>query len=294
MMNPASFSVKGCASITFGEQKDQMSSSKIWSMLANIWSYYPEKVSVYVSHQRGATEKTLVSDEKIKEALYNLVGGCIETCNVQSAVGSSMNLLLGQCHEYRLPFGTRSSDVGHNTILIPLPFPLDGCYVIHASFDGVLKKRTGKEHYMAEMDLDIHIGSLNSQTYSQLLQRGIKVYPFKLKHPEYFEDGNSSGSEFTTDMSDSEQQPNDASGRTSLAERSRKLKTKVRPILKKTLKRRKIARSAIGGALELLASKSAYLTGQGPSGKDNDTPRQEQQGLGMHDRNDNTQEEDTQ
>uniref|UniRef100_A0AAU7E089 Matrix protein n=1 Tax=Sambucus betanucleorhabdovirus 2 TaxID=3141830 RepID=A0AAU7E089_9RHAB len=203
-MIPASFSVKGYAAITFKEAKESMDAQTIWTTLMKINKYYPEKTQLFFSTTRGSTDKTAVDDPLTSSAIFDMIKGCVETCQIKESKGSSISLLLGSCYEYKVPFGITSDDTGHKSIILTLPFPMTGCYAMSASFDGSIKRGGQREHYMVSISLDIYIGKLDEEQYHKSLAKGVQVYPFKLNHPEYYTRNESSESEFTTDQSDEE------------------------------------------------------------------------------------------
>uniref|UniRef100_A0AAU7E1W7 Matrix protein n=1 Tax=Sambucus betanucleorhabdovirus 5 TaxID=3141833 RepID=A0AAU7E1W7_9RHAB len=203
-MIPASFSVKGYAAITFKEAKENMDSQTIWTTIMKINKYYPEKTQIYFSTTRGGQDKTTIEDPLTSSAIFDMIKGCVETCQIKESKGSSISLLLGACYEYKVPFGITSDDTGHKSIILTLPFPMTGCYAISAAFDGSIKRGGYREHYMVSIDLDIYIGKLDESQYHQSLAKGVQVYPFKLNHPEYYTRADSSESEPTTDQSDEE------------------------------------------------------------------------------------------
>uniref|UniRef100_A0AAU7E084 Matrix protein n=1 Tax=Sambucus betanucleorhabdovirus 3 TaxID=3141831 RepID=A0AAU7E084_9RHAB len=203
-MLPASFSVKGYAAITFKEAKENMDSQTIWTTIMKINKYYPEKTQIYFSTTRGGQDRTTIDDPLTASAMFDMIKGCVETCQIKESKGSSVSLLLGSCYEYKVPFGITSDDTGHKSIILTLPFPMIGCYAINAAFDGSIKRGGLREHYMVSIDLDIYIGKLDENQYQQSLAKGVQVYPFKLNHPEYYTRTDSSESEFTTDQSDEE------------------------------------------------------------------------------------------
>nr|UYE93359.1 matrix protein [Tomato betanucleorhabdovirus 2]UYE93365.1 matrix protein [Tomato betanucleorhabdovirus 2] len=204
IMLPATFSVKGYAAITFKDAKDNMGASTIWSTLMKIQKYYPEKLKLYFSSTRGGQDTTTNDDPLVTSAIMNMIKGCVDTCQIKESKGASISLLLGTCYEYKVPFGISSDDVGHRSIILTLPFPMAGCYMMSAAFEGSLKRGGSREYYMVDISLDIYIGQLSDEQYKKSLSQGIKVYPFKLNHPEYFPKADSSESEFTTEPSDDE------------------------------------------------------------------------------------------
>uniref|UniRef100_A0AAU7DZ19 Matrix protein n=1 Tax=Sambucus betanucleorhabdovirus 4 TaxID=3141832 RepID=A0AAU7DZ19_9RHAB len=204
-MIPASFSVKGYAAITFKEAKENMDSSTIWTTIMKINKYYPEKTQLYFSTTRGGQDKTAIDDPLTSSAIFDMIKGCVDTCQIKESKGSSISLLLGSCYEYKVPFGITSDDTGHKSIILTLPFPMAGCYAVSAAFDGSIKRGGFREHYMVSIDLDIYIGKLDESQYHQSLAKGVQVYPFKLNHPEYYTRADSSESEFTTDQSEEEE-----------------------------------------------------------------------------------------
>ncbi|QJQ80125.1 matrix protein [Sowthistle yellow vein virus] len=207
-MEPATFNIKGTISLTFPSQKEGMDASKIWTLVSKIWSLYPKKIQLFFSAKRGLDKGELVSDKVTIEAIKDLISGSISTLDIHSASGSSMSLYLGACHDYRVPFGVRSSDVGHDTIIFTLPFPLEGCYTASARFDGSIKRDTAdREHYMMSIELEIYIGKVDMIRCEELIKTGYKVYPFKIMCPQYFQSAEMSESEFTTDASDEEETP---------------------------------------------------------------------------------------
>ncbi|AZN18349.1 putative matrix protein [Zhuye pepper nucleorhabdovirus] len=231
-MNPSSFSVKGVAAVTFKKKKEGMTSSKIWNLIAKVCSHYPDKVQVMYSSKRGSDDKRTVEDPLVRSAISDMIDGCIETCEVKAAVGQSMNLLLGSCYEYRVPLGTRSVDTGHETILLSLPFPMAGCYVISSNLEGSIKKDGEREHYMVSIELDIYINNIDMDKYNKLLSFGMRVYPFKLNHPSYYTNPASSDSEPATDTSEGEGSDHSRSEGVLLKKRRRS----PRPIIKKQRK----------------------------------------------------------
>uniref|UniRef100_A0AAU6MWB5 Matrix protein n=1 Tax=Beet leaf curl betanucleorhabdovirus TaxID=3118959 RepID=A0AAU6MWB5_9RHAB len=201
-MLPATFSVKGHAAITFKDSKDSMNAASIWEAIMKIHKYYPEKVLLSMSTTRGSQDKVTQNDPLVTSAIMDMIKGCVDTCQIKESRGASINLLLGNCYEYKVPFGISSDDTGHRSIILTLPFPMSGCYTMNAAFDGAIRKNKLKEYYMVDISLDIFIGQLTGDQYSSALSRGIKVYPFKLNHPEYYPKTDSSESEFTTEPSD--------------------------------------------------------------------------------------------
>ncbi|UTQ50569.1 MAG: matrix protein [Betanucleorhabdovirus taraxi] len=204
-------SVKGYATVAFQTPKREMTSSKIWSIIKMILGLRPKYVELHFSANRGEANRTKLSaDDDTVCLLPDIVGGCLQAANIHASEGSSVNLLLGKCTKYTIPFGSSLKDTGHVTVMMTLPFPTEGCYQIHASFSGYLRTASHvKDHYMVEVNLEVYIKRLMSSDVEGLLSKCTPVYPFQLHHPDKFPTSDdTSDSEKSHSASEAEQEDN--------------------------------------------------------------------------------------
>lgn len=204
-MNPSTFSIKGWVSLVFPQKKDNMDSSKIWNFISQAWRSYPQKVCVSMSLERDRKLSAPIDDGTEVGLLRDVTEGFISTTDIQPVVSTTMSLMLGKCYEYRIPFGTRSDDVGHSTILVALPIPMRGCYCVTADFEGAIRREKDKSRYMIAMNLEIYLDTIPMEKCNVLLATGYKAFPLKIEHPEYFRANDSSESEGHLETTDYEE-----------------------------------------------------------------------------------------
>lgn len=215
----------------FSKKKPDMGSTKVWSIIKKLIDTYPNKISILFSSDRnevGAKQDDM-SDNKIK-VLPDLIEGCIHTNNIHAACSKSISLALGDCYEYTVPFGVRSEDTGHTTVIVRLPYIMEGCYTLTAAFSGKVGSRSTREHYSVVMDIEVYLGTIDVGRYTQYIGEGYKVYPMQIHHPEHYPKSEGSESEWTSEQSGDDTPP--PSKRKSALRRIIKKKRHLRDIIR--------------------------------------------------------------
>nr|UZG94633.1 matrix protein [Paris yunnanensis betanucleorhabdovirus 1] len=201
-------SLKGHVAVRFNSYKKDLNASKLWSIVKSIINMKPKKIIItYAATRSALKDNKEIQDPEVKEIIFKILDGCVETESPNISGGKVMDLFLGQCSSYTLPFGTSAMDTGHVSILMPLPFVEEGCYHLHAGFHGNLASRRtgGEDHYVLDVSAELYIKQLNQDEVDYALKRGIKVYPFMIKNPSYLpRDSETSDSEGLTFSSEDE------------------------------------------------------------------------------------------
>nr|CAH2618907.1 MP putative movement protein [Canadian violet rhabdovirus 2]CAI5383922.1 MP putative movement protein [Canadian violet rhabdovirus 2] len=258
-------SIKGHASVSFNSPRRDMTTSKTWNIITKIFDIKPSNVLISYSAARDKKGGEEV-DTNTRGLLKEVISGCIDTVCPPVSESYQTDIYLGKCSKYTIPFGTISKDTGHLSVIMSLPFLEDGCYNMGARFKGKSgSRRTGTlSHYMVDASLELYIKLLSPGEAESEIGKGIKVYPFMLRHPEYFGPSSDTSDNESTDhtaISDDDTDPGEpehkSSSRDSTNLEFSKLKRKTLPLKRRINKKKRELMSFVSNKISAPSSSQA-------------------------------------